>query len=80
MLFCQQYYYIKDCVVFLLEIAMKDSQIDHVTGLGKKIMGTFSHSWKQRRSVTTIQKELKLPEHQLNTYSSTLHDGDQNRK
>ncbi|KAJ8266447.1 hypothetical protein GJAV_G00130530 [Gymnothorax javanicus] len=53
------------------ENAMKDSRIDRVTGLCKKIVGAFSHSWKRRRDLTTAQKELKLPEHQLKTECPT---------
>ncbi|KAK0152913.1 Zinc finger BED domain-containing protein 1 [Merluccius polli] len=61
----------KICCMFLLENAMKDPRIDRVTGLCRKIVSTFSHSWLRRRNLAIVQKELKLPEHQLKTECPT---------
>ncbi|KAK0138123.1 Zinc finger BED domain-containing protein 1 [Merluccius polli] len=54
-----------------IENAMKDPRIDRVTGLCRKIVSTFSHSWLRRRNLAIVQKELKLPEHQLKTECPT---------
>ena len=59
------------CCIFLLENAVKDPRIDRVTGLCRKIVSTFSHSWLRRRNLAIAQKEFKLPEHQLKTECPT---------
>lgn len=50
---------------------MKDSRVDHAVGLCKKIVGSFSHSWKRRRDLAEAQKELKLPVNKLKTECPT---------
>jgi len=50
---------------------MKDPRIDRAVGLCKKLVGSFSHSWKRKRELANAQRELKLPEHKLKTECST---------
>lgn len=50
---------------------MKDSRVERAVGLCKKIVGSFSHSWKRRRDLAEAQKELKLPEQKLKTECPT---------
>lgn len=51
---------------FPLENAVKkDGRIDRATGICKKLVGHFSHSWKARVALEKAQKELNLPEHSL---------------
>ncbi|XP_060792651.1 E3 SUMO-protein ligase ZBED1-like [Neoarius graeffei] len=54
-----------------IENAMKDTKVDRAVGLCKKIVGSFSHSWKRRRDLAEAQKELKLPVHKLKTECPT---------
>ncbi|XP_060785451.1 E3 SUMO-protein ligase ZBED1-like [Neoarius graeffei] len=54
-----------------IENAMKDSRVERAVGLCKKIVGSFSHSWKRRRDLSEAQKELKLPEQKLKTECPT---------
>lgn len=55
----------------IIENAMKDSKVDRAVGLCKKIVGSFSHSWKRSRDLAEAQKELKLPMHKLKTECPT---------
>ncbi len=51
-------------VLFILENAVKDDfHISRATGLCKKLVGHFSHSWKKKVALTEAQEELQLPEH-----------------
>uniref|UniRef100_A0A9J7X243 HAT C-terminal dimerisation domain-containing protein n=1 Tax=Cyprinus carpio carpio TaxID=630221 RepID=A0A9J7X243_CYPCA len=45
--------------------------IGELVCLCRKIVSTFSHSWLRRRNLAMVQKELKLPEHQLKTECPT---------
>ncbi len=52
--------------IFRLENAVKkDGRIDRATGICKKLVGHFSHSWKARAALEKAQKELNLPTHSL---------------
>ncbi|XP_063746041.1 E3 SUMO-protein ligase ZBED1-like [Eleginops maclovinus] len=51
--------------------AVKDPRIDRATGICKKVVSSFSHSWKRRRELAAVQAELGLPVHQLITESLT---------
>lgn len=58
--------------LFLLENAVKDdSRISRATGLCKKLVGHFSHSWKKKVALTEAQEELQLPKHALITECPT---------
>ncbi len=46
-----------------------DSRVSRAVGVCKKIVCTFSHSWKKRRDLAKAQSDLKLPEHSLVTVS-----------
>ncbi|KAK1900649.1 Zinc finger BED domain containing protein 4 [Dissostichus eleginoides] len=54
-----------------LERSMKDSRIDRAVGVCKKVVSSFSFSWKKRRDLGTAQQELNLPAHQLISESPT---------
>lgn len=56
---------------FSVENAMKDPRIDQAVGLCKRLVSTFSYSWKRKREFLAAQKELKLPEHSLKTECPT---------
>ncbi|KAI2646520.1 E3 SUMO-protein ligase ZBED1 [Labeo rohita] len=51
--------------------AMKDPRIDRAVGLCKKLVSSFSYSWKRKREFLAAQKEMKLPEHSLKTECPT---------
>jgi len=58
--------------LFILENAVKDDpRISRATGLCKKLVGHFSHSWKKKAALTEAQEELKLPKHALITECPT---------
>ncbi len=58
--------------LFLLENAVKDdSRISRATGLCKKLVGHFSHSWKKKVALNEAQEELQLPKHALITECPT---------
>ncbi|XP_034145490.1 zinc finger BED domain-containing protein 4-like [Esox lucius] len=48
-----------------------DSRIDRAAGLCKKLVGHFSHSWKQKTALKKAQQEHNLPEHSLITECPT---------
>lgn len=50
---------------------MKDPRIDRAIGVCKKVVSSFSLSWKRRRELAAVQTELGLPVHQLITESPT---------
>ena len=56
---------------FYIVNAVKDPRIDRATGICKKVVSSFSHSWKRRRELAAVQAELGLPVHQLITESLT---------
>ncbi|XP_047674033.1 ceramide transfer protein isoform X2 [Tachysurus fulvidraco] len=53
--------------------ALKDNAqcINRATGICRKIVGHFSHSWKKRVALREAQRELNLPEHAMVTECST---------
>lgn len=50
---------------------MKDSRIDRAVAVCKKVVSSFSFSWKKRRDLATAQQELNIPAHQLISESPT---------
>lgn len=44
---------------------MKDDRIGRAVGLCKKVVSSFSYSWRRKRELAEAQRELKLPEHSL---------------
>ncbi|XP_053298983.1 E3 SUMO-protein ligase ZBED1 [Pleuronectes platessa] len=55
-----------------IENAVKDdSRIARAAGLCKKLVGHFSHSWKQKMALKEAQQEHNLPEHSLITECPT---------
>ncbi|KAJ8356662.1 hypothetical protein SKAU_G00194560 [Synaphobranchus kaupii] len=60
------------CLVFSLENAVKvDGRIARAAGLCKKLVGHFSHYWKQKVALKEAQQEHNLPEHSLITECAT---------
>ena len=53
------------------ERSMKDACIDRAVAVWKKVVSSFSFSWKRRRDLATAQQELNLPGHQLISESPT---------
>ncbi|KAI2655656.1 E3 SUMO-protein ligase ZBED1 [Labeo rohita] len=54
-----------------VENAMRDPRIDRAVGICKKLVSSFSYSWRRKRQLAQAQKELKLPEHGLKTECPT---------
>ncbi|MBN3297773.1 ZBED1 protein, partial [Amia calva] len=55
-----------------IENAVKgDERISRAVGLCKKLVGHFSHSWKEKMALKKTQKEHNLPEHYLITECPT---------
>ncbi|KAJ4947289.1 hypothetical protein JOQ06_009325 [Pogonophryne albipinna] len=54
-----------------LENAMKDPRIGRAVGLCKKLVSSFSYSWKKKRELAVAQQQLNLPEHSLKTECPT---------
>lgn len=50
---------------------MKDPRIDRAVAVCKKVVSSFSFSWKRRRDLATAQQELNLAAHQLISESPT---------
>ena len=50
-----------------------DNRISRAFGICRKIVCTFSHSWKKKRELTKVQADLNLPNHSLVTVSTILH-------
>ena len=44
-----------------------DTRISRATGICRKLVCTFSHSWKKRHELASAQQELELPQHSLVT-------------
>ncbi|XP_056124490.1 zinc finger BED domain-containing protein 4-like [Rhinichthys klamathensis goyatoka] len=56
-----------------IENALKKNAqcINRATGICRKIVGHFSHSWKKRVALREAQRELNLPEHAMVTDCAT---------
>ncbi|MBN3296944.1 ZBED1 protein, partial [Amia calva] len=54
-----------------LHLAIGDERITQAFGLCKKLVGHFSHSWKEKMALKKAQKEHNLPEHYLITECPT---------
>ena len=50
---------------------MRDPRIDRAVGICKKLVSSFSYSWRRKRELAQAQKELKLPERGLKTECPT---------
>lgn len=50
---------------------MKDPRIVRAMGLCKKLVSSFSYSWRRKRELTKAQKNRNLPEHSLKTECPT---------
>ena len=50
---------------------MKDPRIGRAMGLCKKLVSSFSYSWKKKRELAVAQQQLNLPEHSLKTECPT---------
>ncbi|XP_050960772.1 E3 SUMO-protein ligase ZBED1 [Labeo rohita] len=48
-----------------------DARVARATGMCKKVVSTFSYSWKKKNALTSAQRELNLPPHKLITESPT---------
>lgn len=46
---------------------LNDACVALTTDVGKKVVNTFSYSWKKRKALTSAQSELNLPIHKLVT-------------
>ncbi|XP_042612121.1 uncharacterized protein LOC122144960 [Cyprinus carpio] len=55
----------------IMERSMKDPRIDRAVAVCKKVVSSFSFSWKRRRDLATAQQELNLAAHQLISESPT---------
>lgn len=51
--------------------AMNDSEITMAISLCKKIVSSFSYSWRRQRQLAEVQMQLGLPAQQLITESAT---------
>ncbi|XP_059922903.1 E3 SUMO-protein ligase ZBED1-like [Gadus macrocephalus] len=58
-------------IFVILENAMKDPRISRAIGVCKKLVSSFSYSWKKKRELQLVQKQLNLPEHSLKTECPT---------
>ncbi|XP_039515830.1 E3 SUMO-protein ligase ZBED1 [Pimephales promelas] len=54
-----------------IEKSAKDPRVERITSICKKVVSTFSFSWKKKRELIKAQTELKLPQHKLITESPT---------
>ena len=48
-----------------------DSHISRAIGVTRKLITSFSHSWKKKRDLTKVQTDLNLPHHSLRTDCQT---------
>lgn len=48
-----------------------DDKISRAMGLCKKVVSSFSYSWKKKRELEEAQKQLNLPQHTLKTECAT---------
>ncbi|XP_067313700.1 E3 SUMO-protein ligase ZBED1-like [Pseudorasbora parva] len=54
-----------------IEKSAKDPRVERATSVCKKVVSTFSFSWKKKRELSNAQAELKLPQQKLITESPT---------
>ncbi|KAK7898521.1 hypothetical protein WMY93_019374 [Mugilogobius chulae] len=54
-----------------IEKSAKDPRIERVTSVCKKVVSTFSFSWKKKRDLITAQAHHNLPQHKMITESPT---------
>ncbi|KAL2081527.1 hypothetical protein ACEWY4_023380 [Coilia grayii] len=54
-----------------IENAMKDHRICRAMGVCKKLVSSFTYSWKKKRDLEEVQKQLSLPKHSLKTECPT---------
>ncbi|XP_041744560.1 E3 SUMO-protein ligase ZBED1-like [Coregonus clupeaformis] len=64
------------CFGHRLHIAIERSvqnepRVSRATGVCKKVVSTFSYSWKKQKALTSAQDKLSLPLHELITESLT---------
>ena len=59
------------CISLYTVNAFKDPKIDCAIRICKKVVSSFSYSWKRRRELAAVQAEPGLPVHQLITESLT---------
>ncbi|XP_058267639.1 E3 ubiquitin-protein ligase RNFT1 isoform X1 [Hemibagrus wyckioides] len=60
------------CQILILSArAMDDNRITRVISLCKKVVSSFSYSWRKRRELAEVQIQLGLPAHQFITESAT---------
>ena len=50
---------------------MKDPRIGRAMGVCKRLVSSFTCSWKKKRELEVVQKQLNLPEHSLKTECQT---------
>ncbi|XP_026016977.1 zinc finger BED domain-containing protein 1-like [Astatotilapia calliptera] len=50
---------------------MDDARITRASSLCKKVVSSFSYSWRKRRELAEVQIQLGLPSHQLLTEATT---------
>lgn len=50
---------------------MNDARVTRAISLCKRVVSSFSYSWKKRRELAGVQIQLGLPDHQLITESTT---------
>lgn len=53
------------------EKAGKDKRMERAVAVCKRVVATFSFSWKKKRELAAAQEELHLPQHKLVTESPT---------
>ncbi|XP_055051262.1 E3 SUMO-protein ligase ZBED1-like [Misgurnus anguillicaudatus] len=51
--------------------AGKDKRVERAVGVCKKVVSSFSYSWKKKSALSKAQERLNLPKHQLVTESLT---------
>nr|XP_024661555.1 zinc finger BED domain-containing protein 1-like [Maylandia zebra] len=54
-----------------IEKAGKDKRMERAVAVCKRVVATFSFSWKKKRELAAAQEELHLPQHKLVTESPT---------
>ena len=55
----------------LVNSTKDESRVQRSLGLCRKLVSTFSHSWKKKRDLTKAQSDLGVPQHSLVTDCST---------
>lgn len=62
---------LKVCILCVTGHAMDDARITRAISLCKKVVSSFSYSWRKRRELAEVQIQLGLPSHQLLTEATT---------